>query len=132
VIRTGRWHSPEFFSARRHIVRSLGIAGSAVVVGLAAPWRWMANSTQSGGADRPNSVFRVSRFDKIYDPSIGEKERWYINDHTFIRAQNGQWHLFGITHREPANPYQEKSLPMLPLLISWARGPSKRRLCTQP
>ncbi|HEX4488886.1 MAG TPA: hypothetical protein VH088_21600 [Terriglobales bacterium] len=39
---------------------------------------------------------------------MGEKEKWYINDHTFIRGEDGQWHLFGITHREPANAQKEK------------------------
>jgi hypothetical protein len=53
-------------------------------------------------------AFTVGAFKKIYDPSIGETEKWYINDHTFIRAQDGQWHLFGITHREPASPKDEK------------------------
>ena len=24
-------------------------------------------------------------FTKIYDPSIGEAEKWYINDHTIIK-----------------------------------------------
>jgi beta-fructofuranosidase len=111
------WHSKkplehEFVSARRRVLRSLGLAGGAVVAGLAAPWRLMANPTKPMGTSTstPNSVFLVGGFDKIYDPSIGEKERWYINDHTFIRAENGQWHLFGITHREPANAQQEKFL----------------------
>ncbi len=47
-------------------------------------------------------------FTHIYDPSIGEKEKWYINDHTIIRSEDG-WHLFGITHEEPANPGEEKN-----------------------
>jgi beta-fructofuranosidase len=42
-------------------------------------------------------------FVKIYDPSVGEKEKWYINDHCFLFGE-GKWHLFGITHAEPANP----------------------------
>jgi arabinan endo-1,5-alpha-L-arabinosidase len=53
-------------------------------------------------------AFRVSDFQKIYDPSVGEKEKWYINDHTFIQANDGLWHLFGITHPEPASPLQER------------------------
>ncbi len=54
------------------------------------------------------SAFHVGAFTKIYDPSVGEKEHWYINDHTFIRAEDGQWHLFGITHKEPAKAMEEK------------------------
>ena len=51
----------------------------------------------------------VGAFIYIYDPSVGELEtnKWYINDHTFIKDQNGTWHLFGITHKEPADPDHE-------------------------
>ena len=45
-------------------------------------------------------------FTRFYDPSIGEKEKWYINDHCIIKGEDG-WHLFGITHAEPANPLDE-------------------------
>ncbi|WP_394830040.1 family 43 glycosylhydrolase [Pendulispora rubella] len=48
-------------------------------------------------------------FLRIYDPSVGETSPWYINDHTFVRGQDGTWHLFGITHAEPANPLDEKT-----------------------
>jgi beta-fructofuranosidase len=49
-------------------------------------------------------------FERIYDPSAGETERWYVNDHTFVRDHLGTWHLIGITHAEPANPFDEKHL----------------------
>ena len=49
----------------------------------------------------------AGEFRKIYDPSIGEGERWYINDHTIIKGDDG-WHLFGITHEEPAKPLEER------------------------
>jgi arabinan endo-1,5-alpha-L-arabinosidase len=49
-------------------------------------------------------------FELIYDPSVGEDERWYINDHTIIRDRTGLWHLIGITHAEPANPLDERQL----------------------
>ncbi|MEO8538789.1 MAG: family 43 glycosylhydrolase [bacterium] len=52
----------------------------------------------------------AGEFTHIYDPSIGESEPWYINDHTFIRDQSGTWHLFGITHPEPFAPHDEKHL----------------------
>jgi predicted GH43/DUF377 family glycosyl hydrolase len=58
-------------------------------------------------AEAKNSLLEVGDFSRIYDPSIGEKEKWYINDHCFIRADDGKWHLFGITHAEPANPIDE-------------------------
>lgn len=55
----------------------------------------------------PSNVFAVGGFTKIYNPSIGEPRPWYINDHTFIQADDGTWHLFGITHEEPLNPVNE-------------------------
>lgn len=45
-------------------------------------------------------------FTKIYDPST-PAEQWYINDHTFVRDDAGTWHMFGITHQEPADPGDE-------------------------
>jgi len=58
----------------------------------------------SGGA-----LVGVGKFEKIYDPSAGETEPWYINDHCFVRGRDGFWHLFGITHKEPMNPLDEKN-----------------------
>jgi hypothetical protein len=52
----------------------------------------------------------AGEFRRIYDPGTGEAEPWYINDHCFIRDREGLWHLFGITHAEPANPMDEKHL----------------------
>lgn len=49
-------------------------------------------------------------FEQIYDPSVGEAEPWYVNDHTFVLDHTGTWHLIGITHAEPANPFDEKHL----------------------
>jgi hypothetical protein len=45
---------------------------------------------------------------RIFNPSQGEKESWYINDHCFVQDDSGMWHLFGITGKEPANPANEK------------------------
>ena len=53
------------------------------------------------------ALVECGAFVKIYDPSVGEKERWYINDHCFIQGQDGLWHMFGITHQEPAVPEKE-------------------------
>lgn len=49
-------------------------------------------------------------FELVYDPSVGESERWYINDHTIFRDRDGTWHLIGITHAEPFFPKDEKHL----------------------
>ena len=46
-------------------------------------------------------------FVKIYDPSVGESNSWYMNDHCFIEGTDGTWHMFGITHQEPAAPLNE-------------------------
>ena len=88
---------------RRELLRNFGFLAGACVTGVAAS---KASQTKSSGV--PGSVLRVGAFTRIYDPSIGEKRPWYINDHTFIRAVEGRWHLFGITHEEPANAQQEK------------------------
>lgn len=48
----------------------------------------------------------ADEFAKIYDPSISEEKEWYINDHTIVRGEDG-WHMFGITHEEPARPLEE-------------------------
>src|SRR5271157_590567 len=100
----------EFDPGRRRVLRNLGLAGGAVAAGLAAPWGMMAHPAEpmSAAFSAPDSVLQVGEFKMIYDPSPGEKERWYINDHTFIRAVNSRWHLYGITHREPANAQEEK------------------------
>jgi beta-fructofuranosidase len=54
-----------------------------------------------------NTLVSAGDFTKIYDPSEQE-EGWYINDHCLIRGDDGLWHMFGITHAEPANPQDEK------------------------
>jgi sucrose-6-phosphate hydrolase SacC (GH32 family) len=100
------------------------------------PWHlraesWTAERTEWNKAQMK---FRVGRFLKIYDPSKGEKQEWYINDHTFIRAADGQWHLFGITHTEPANPLQEKFLAHATapeLKGPWTRQPSILRFAPE-
>ncbi len=55
----------------------------------------------------PDTLVRADAFVRVYDPSVGEGEEWYINDHCFIRGAEGTWHLFGITHTEPAAPLDE-------------------------
>ncbi len=92
-------------SGRRRILQGLGFMGGSIFAATVAPWPLMVTAEPN---DKSNPLFRVGEFSKIYDPSVGEKQPWYINDHTFIRAEDGTWHLFGITHREPANAQQEK------------------------
>jgi len=63
-----------------------------------------------GAAGLRADVVSVGDFTRIYDPSAGMEKQWYINDHCFVRAKDGSWHLFGITHAEPANPLDEDNL----------------------
>ncbi|MDG3010239.1 glycoside hydrolase family 32 protein [Rhodococcus sp. D2-41] len=57
---------------------------------------------------RAESVPLAGPFTRIYDPGEGLPDAWYINDHSLIRDYSGSWHLFGITHREPAAPEDER------------------------
>jgi hypothetical protein len=66
--------------------------------------------SESGASAGNVCLVGAGEFRKIYDPSVGERERWYINDHCFVRGHDGLWHLFGITHAEPLNPMDEKNL----------------------
>ncbi len=52
--------------------------------------------------------FTVGRFERIYDPSAGEPQKWYVNDHTIARDHTGLWHLIGITHEQIDIPPLEK------------------------
>ena len=55
-------------------------------------------------------VVAAGTFTKVYDPSTGETGPWYYNDHTLVQDRTtGTWHVFAITHAEPANPLDEKS-----------------------
>ena len=49
-------------------------------------------------------------FERVYDPGVGEDGPWYLNDHCFVRGDDGTWHVFGITHAEPADPLNEVHL----------------------
>jgi arabinan endo-1,5-alpha-L-arabinosidase len=64
------------------------------------------STAQESQKPQEKVLLKAGEFVKIYDPSVGEKEKWYINDHCFIYGA-GKWHLFGITHAEPANPIDE-------------------------
>ncbi len=73
----------------------------------------------------------AGEFQCIYDPSQGRDHPWYINDHTVIRDQSGGWHLFGITHPEPADPWDEAEFAHATadsLLGPWTRRPPVLRV----
>ena len=52
----------------------------------------------------------VGTFANIYVPPMSQGEPCYINDHCFTRASDGTWHVFGISHAEPADPLNEVDL----------------------
>lgn len=79
-------------------MKSFWISFWCFVFGLTSVW---------AGDTAPQTQVECGPFVKIYDPSVGEKEPWYINDHCFIQDTNGMWHMFGITHTEPAKPEDE-------------------------
>lgn len=93
--------------SRRALLRNFGLIAGGLV-GDASDWEFWPQLTARPVPSK--SAFRVGSFQKIYDPSTDAHANWYINDHTFICAADGQWHLFGITHREPAAPQDEKFL----------------------
>jgi hypothetical protein len=69
-----------------------------------------AGEPDPNGSDgcAPRQVPVIGTFKHIYDPSEGEIQPYYINDHTIVRGPDGLWHLFGITHTEPAFAEDEK------------------------
>lgn len=66
----------------------------------------MRASVNVGGAPTPDVAVTSGARVRIYDPSVGEEQRWYFNDHTFVHGR-GAWHLYGITHPEPGAPLDE-------------------------
>ncbi len=98
--------------SRRRFFHRAGLAGAALAMPAEAQAQSQAKSeTKTPGLTtdmlkQARPPFRVG-FQHVFDPSVGEKEPWYINDHCFIRAGDGTWHLFGITHKEPADPDHE-------------------------
>lgn len=50
--------------------------------------------------------YLVGDFRRVFAPANGR----YLNDHTLARADDGRWHLYGITHTSAASPQEERSL----------------------
>jgi arabinan endo-1,5-alpha-L-arabinosidase len=89
-----------------------------------------------GENSTPKTLVECGAFVKIYDPSAGEKEPWYINDHCFIQDTNGTWHMFGITRQEPAKPMEEihfaHAVAKTLLQQPWRKLPSALDVATNP
>lgn len=63
--------------------------------------------------DAMSAVIEQGSMVRVFDTSsiastLGEPDdavgATYVNDHTFVQATDGTWHLFGIWHREPFEP----------------------------
>jgi arabinan endo-1,5-alpha-L-arabinosidase len=85
---------------------AMSVAALVLAALAGAPAGATSPPTRSGSGD----LVSAGEFTLVYDPSIGEDEAWYINDHTFVQGPDGTWHMFGITHAEPAEPLDEKQL----------------------
>lgn len=111
----------EVLDRRNFIARALaaGLAASTLESGAAET----TQAARAGAAENapqrqlPDWVKKLrfqpplrAGFTRVFDPSQGEKQVWYINDHCFVQQDSGTWHLFGITATEPAKPRQEKFL----------------------
>jgi beta-xylosidase len=98
--------------SRRRFLQWAGCAGAGAITSpLFAQSTNTPSATSTNDASAtplPPPQLQAGPFKLIYDPTVGEEQRWYINDHTFVRASEGQWHLFGITHAEPAAPGDER------------------------
>lgn len=96
--------------ARRMIV-GMAVLGAAMLTpaagGAAAHASETAGEVTLTPFSRTEDRVAAGPYAKVYDPGAGEPRPWYINDHTFVRAADGTWHLFGITHEEPAAPLDE-------------------------
>lgn len=96
------------YNRRDFLGMAAGIAGSANVIVATGQ-----ADDQAGFISEWTRLIRPPMrigFRRIFDPSTGEDKPWYINDHCFIQARDGMWHVFGITHPEPANPQDETFL----------------------
>lgn len=52
-------------------------------------------------------VFDTSSIAATLGEPEGQVGATYVNDHTFVQATDGTWHMFGIWHREPFGPETE-------------------------
>lgn len=70
-------------------------------------------------------VLKVGQFKLIYNPSAKLEKQWWINDHCFIRGQDGIWHMYGITDERPAPP---AVYPQSDHAIFWAHATTETLL----
>jgi beta-fructofuranosidase len=69
--------------------------------------------TQISARGGENALVEAGNFTEIFDPKAGEKDSWCINDHTFVHAPDGTWHVFGITHILPVDFFRDPGKNLL-------------------
>lgn len=100
---------PHFRAAITAIAATAALAAAAVLVQPSGRAYAASPDVSVTPYQTVTQQVAAGAFTKIYDPSAGESQPWYINDHTIVRGPDGTWHLFGITHQEPADPENETS-----------------------
>lgn len=84
------------------ITRRTFLSGTAVVAVAAVGAGVGAGPAYAAGTAAPSAPWAgAGAFQLAYNPSTAEQMQ-YINDHTFIQAADGTWHLFGILGNVPA------------------------------
>jgi arabinan endo-1,5-alpha-L-arabinosidase len=66
----------------------------------------------AAGARTTEYSVSAGEFVHVYNPGLWERQppqgsgdwTWYVNDHTFVYGPKSEWHIFGITHTDPADP----------------------------
>ncbi|MGH3730232.1 MAG: family 43 glycosylhydrolase [Micromonosporaceae bacterium] len=86
------------------------VLATAVLLTPATGYGAEASGVQNEPYETRQTRVVAGEFSNVYDPSVGENEPWYYNDHTLVQdRETGTWHVYAITHAEPANPLDEKS-----------------------
>src|SRR5271156_547697 len=44
---------------------------------------------------------------RVFDTRVLDGTSYYLNDHTLVQDERGRWHVFGIFHKDPADPDNE-------------------------
>lgn len=90
------------------IAVALSGCGAPAMMPDAAPW-WADAAVASGSAVAPAPgdyvPYIAGGYARVFEPP----NRRYLNDHTLVRASDGTWHVYGITHDSNGEPQRERS-----------------------
>src|SRR5436190_18739131 len=84
----------------------------ALYAAIAAPAH-ARPSESAAGVSAHRMLVAAGKFSEVYDPSVGETNRWALNDHTIIFGPDKLWHVFAITHPIPLNWYEDPGRNLL-------------------